>query len=463
MHGGRRAQVPDWVGRGIALYYVGFCVGRLAPLVIVPVLSRVLGVRGYGDFEASYAVLAAGSIVFDAGIGSGLLRFVEHGSYTTRELAASAGRLQLVASLGAATLVAPSLIAVSPENSGAAVLIASAVAFALIEGYASMSVGFLRAEARDGLFLLLSLARLVTTAGAASVGAVEGGTGGALLGVSVGGAPFAAYALFRVAQAGPCASRAAERALLAYGLPLMATAAMTWALAFSDRVFLGVFSPARDLAIYSVNYRLGNVILVFLAAPLPLAWIALARKIESQRELRAASVRWFRAFSVGALGSTVGLLVAGPTLVPAVFGDEFTADRYVLAAVGVSAWLAGVYILIATPIVTSTQTLRLTVVAGGVVGVNLLANSVLIPVADGRGAATATVVSYSALCVFTAVAAGGPRAIDWMFTRGQLALVIGLLLAIAAATLGSPVTALITLGATVCVFALLRSRRWAGS
>jgi O-antigen/teichoic acid export membrane protein len=418
---------------GLHLYYLGFAIGRLAPLLVLPFLSRTLGVAGFGEFEASYALLAAATIVLDAGFGTGLARFVGGGLFSTRELVGSAGRLQLLASLAATAVIAVPLLLLGPEESSPVLVVAASLAFCILEGYAAVAVGLLRAEGRNGVFLLLSIGRLVTTCAAGVAGAHWRDVGGALLGVAVGGAPFASYAVARAARARP--TSAAQRALIQYGVPLMATTVMSWTLNLSDRVILRAFGSGRDVALYAANYRLGSVVLVFVAGPLALAWVPVARRICDAEELRRACARWFRAVSVVALGLTSALALLAGVAVPRAFGGGFAADAYVVAAAGVAGWLSATYVLLTTPIIVGTRTARLSVIAAGAAAFSVATNVALIPTFGGRGAATATVVSYAGLCAITAWFVGTRDAGTWLYDRAQIALVVALLAVVAASAI----------------------------
>src|SRR4051794_6844444 len=84
---------------GIWRYYLGFSIGRMAGLVVLPIASRSFGVVGFGRFEAAFALFIAATIVLDAGQGAGIVRFVGDPGHSTADVLHAAARIQLVASM----------------------------------------------------------------------------------------------------------------------------------------------------------------------------------------------------------------------------------------------------------------------------------------------------------------------------------------------------------------------------
>jgi O-antigen/teichoic acid export membrane protein len=149
---------------GVWRYYAGFAIGRVSGLVVIPVTSRVLGTAGFGRFEAALALFLASTIVLDAGLGAALVRFVGDGRYDADVLLHSAARIQIFASFGAIILLGVPLLTFAVPDHQYALTLLALVIYAFNEGFAVLGGGMLRATARDGLFALLSLSRLVLTA-----------------------------------------------------------------------------------------------------------------------------------------------------------------------------------------------------------------------------------------------------------------------------------------------------------
>lgn len=421
-------------------FYVGYGVGRLASLVVLPVLSRILGIGGFGSFEATNAALVGGAIMLDAGLGTAIIRYLQDG-HPAGELLGSAIGVQLGASAVAALVISPLVVVAAPAGSSTPLLVGAAVVFCFVEGLAVLALGLLRGERRTTLFLNLSLVRVGVTCAATTLGAVIGGVAGGILGFAFGGIGFAIYGAARVIENKLPSRVDTRRMLMRYGLPLMATSLMSWALNLSDRLFLRATVASTALAEYAANYRLANLTLVFLVGPLALAWLPAAQRFAKRGPavLRLATTRWTLLFSCVSLSSVALLLAVGKLVVPFVFGSGFVMNPFVLSAVGLSSWFAGLYFLLATPIVVSDDTRPIAWVALSIVAFNLGANTALIPPFGIRGAAVATAASYFALCVLVDIVgrrrspAGTPR------RKLLLAMLIAAIAGTAASAAAAPV------------------------
>jgi O-antigen/teichoic acid export membrane protein len=453
----RAGRIPGGVWR----YYAGFTIGRLSGLVVIPIASRVLGTAGFGKFEAAFALFLASTIVLDAGLGAALVRFVGDKSYDTDALLQAAARIQVFASLGAIVLLGVPLLLFDMPDHRPFLVVGALVVYAFNEGFAVLGGGLLRASGRDGLYAAFSLVRLVLTAGAGAAGALLLGASGTLLGVAFGGSGFSAYALYRLRAGKPSGSVDARQAMMLYGLPLMATSVMAWTLSVSDRLFLRADVAPTTLGLYSANYRLGNLVLVFVAGPLGLTWIPAARRARDERALDRARRTWALRFSAASILAVLMILAAGPALIPLIFGSGFHFDRTIIAAVGLSGWFGGLYYLAATPALLAQDTRRLAVMALVCVGFNLVANAILIPSFGAHGAAVATLISYAFVCM--AVMLVGPlRAQRWLVDARLLATLAAGVGAVAIAATGGPAATVMTLGVGIAIAGVLihKVRRW---
>ena len=394
-------------GRGLPWkYYLGYTIARLSGLIILPIVSRALGADGLGRFEVALAAMTATTIVLDAGAGAAVIRFSRDQSFPRRDLLGAAVSVQSLAVLTAAAIFIPVMAFTAPAGESVLLLCGIVVAFAICEGFAVLGSGLLRSELRDGTYLGLSVTRLAITGIVGGLGTLAIGVPGALLGVAVGGAGFAGYALLRwrmVPHGHKIGGGDSRRRLATYGLPLMATTMSTWSLALSDRLFLQSSVSAHDLGQYSANYRVGSVILTFLAAPFALAWLPVAQYAEPE-ERRHLVQRWALGFTLVCLVAGLIVTAGSSALVRGVFGSAFETDRLVVALTAGSGWLAGMYYLVATPLLVGDATRPLAVAAFLGVIATLALNAGLIPTWGAHGAALATLAGYALLCAFTAIA-----------------------------------------------------------
>lgn len=385
-------------------YYAGFALGRSAPIAVLPVVAHFDGPAGLGRFEVALAVIGATAIVFDAGMGNAVIRFWRDSRVTPETIVGSAVAIQLASSTAAVFVFLPLMLAAGPEGESRVALVLAMALFAIVEGLGVVASGILRARRADRTFFLLSVARVVTTLTLGVSGAALGGATGALFGVALGGVGFAGFTVRAWAQERGIGSAATRRALARYGFPLIATTIAGWTLTLSDRLFLRFTVSPDEIGQYTANYRFASIVLMFVATPLVLVWVAEAQRTESH--LRPAKVRrWAVGYSAVALSAGLALVLLGSVLVPVVFGDRFHPDTFVIALVVVSGWLYGVYFLLATPVLVGDAPHALAVGALVTVGANALLNATLIPAFETDGAAVATTLSYVVFCATAAVAA----------------------------------------------------------
>lgn len=404
-----RGEKLSALGRRLAAdgtwrYYFGFAIGRMSGLAVLPVLTRVLGISEFGRFEPALAALIAATIVIDAGLAAALVRFGD-ADRDPGTLLQAAARLQVRASVLAVLLVGPLVVLAAPSGTQRMLAVGALVVFAVVEGLATLGSGLCRATARDGVYLGLSVARFATTVTMTVLGAALFGSIGALYGIALGGLGFAVYAARAIARTRADDDPAVRRTLMRYGFPLVATSAMTWCLSASDRLFLQRHVPVHEVGDYAANYRLGSLLLVFVATPIALTWVPTARRATERGELGAVRRRWLLGFSLVAGSVVLGLTLLAPAFVPLFFGSEFTGDRLIVGLVGGGGWLGGLYYLAATPFLLDEDTRPLIAVSAVVIATNLVLNAALIPSRGGDGAAIAGALSYAGLCAATLLAA----------------------------------------------------------
>jgi PST family polysaccharide transporter len=349
--------------------------------------------------------------------------------------------IQVGASVIAFVFFAVPALLVAPSGASEGLVLGALALFVFVEGLSIVGAGILRATERFRAYLLLSLLRLAIAVGIGAAGALTAGPTGALYGVALAGAGFAfvgAAPLWRYHRS--VVRRPDITRLLRYGLPLIGTTVMVWALSLSDRLFLRAWVTPAELGQYSASYRLGSVVMLFIAGPLALAWIPVARRAGSRTELEQLCLRWGVNVTWAALGAGVLVVAAAPSLVPAIFGQGFVSDNVVVAAVVASGWLFALYYLLATNILIGESTGALAAVSAIVVVFNFGANAAFIADFGARGAAVATLLSYLALAVIAGAVSARSRFPRWAVSPLHL-VVTAVFLALVVAALFYPLPA----------------------
>ncbi len=167
-------------------------------------------------------------------------------------------------------------------------------------------------------------------------------------------------------------------------------------------MFLSANVSDAQIGIYGANYRIGSVVLTFIAAPIAMSWVSIAQRAPETAGARARE--WAAGYTAVCVVVVGVLMLATTTIVPVIFGSGFRGDVLVVGLVGAAGWLGGLHPLIATRALLSESTLRLSLLTLPVAVLALVLNAVLIPAYGTDGAVYATFAAYAALCVSAAIA-----------------------------------------------------------
>jgi O-antigen/teichoic acid export membrane protein len=395
-------------GRG-SIYTLVLAIQMSAGFIVVPLVTRLLSARGYGEVAAGLVVFSTLSIIAAAGMPEAASRAFfqsEEGPRHARQLVMAT----VLLALGAAVIADLTGPLWSPlfnlQFSGVLRLaVWSAAGAAVLLAVQSL----LRASDRPWSFLLVALLASVGGQGLGVILLMSGngspasymagltiGTGGAaLLGVILTGAARTSLP-----------NRAQARRALALGLPLVPHSLATFLLVSADRVAISRILGLGAVGRYQVAYAIGGFGVSMITA-LNQAWLPLLLGAEREQRweiLRSTSRAVHRIAALIAaaiaLATPAGLLVAAP----ASYGrGELVAVSAVVAFSIVPYATSCTYF---HAIFLEGRTKMMAVAAPLAVAVNLAVNIALLPVTGLVGAAIATVVSYAFLAAFSAWVSG---------------------------------------------------------
>jgi O-antigen/teichoic acid export membrane protein len=187
---------------------------------------------------------------------------------------------------------------------------------------------------------------------------------------------------------------------LRYALPLLPAGLSVWILDRSDRLVIGHFMGPESVGVYSANYALAGLLMVF-QTPLQ---VTLLPKVSSLWNAeRATAVRYVslsnKLFLTFAIPFVVGAPMVARPLLARLGNEEISAGGGTLTfliAAGVLMW--GVSVMLTQIFYGARRTLPVGVVTVAAALLNLLLNFLLVPTWGVAGAAFATLVSYAASC-----------------------------------------------------------------
>jgi O-antigen/teichoic acid export membrane protein len=379
---------------------------KLRGLVAIPLIVKMLGTAEYGVWVQTLALLEMASAVVGANLHHPLVRFLS-------ESPERGGRIYgtLLAATAAAGAAGVLLVLAAAEQVSRFALGDAAHAW----------------EVRAGALLLLCYnVRLFNLNAYRALGRMKeraafelASTFGQLLGISallwagyglVG--VFAFMAAWEAAFAAALSARVGRlvgvgrfdggllKDALRYALPLLPAGLSVWMLDRSDRLVIGHFLGPKSVGVYSANYALAGLLMLFQT---PLQVTLLPKVSALWRARREEAVRYVSLSNKLFLTFAIPFVAAAPVvarpLLSGLGNEEIGAAGGVLTfliAAGVLTW--GVGVMLTQIFYGARRTLPVGVVTVAAALLNLLLNFMLVPAWGVSGAAFATLVSYAASC-----------------------------------------------------------------
>jgi O-antigen/teichoic acid export membrane protein len=393
--------------RGAVTFAAAAVLQRAAPLLLLPLFSRVLGPGEFGQIGVIVTLGAALATLVGFGLETAMFR-----GYVLRADDPEAART-FVNSVGAFGVLAPPALALVISGIAAPALarLFSLPADALILGCVAAAtnvsativpLALLRAQQRLRSYLELTWIQIAVTAGLSIlfVAVLRWG----VLGWMAASALSAALLLARgLVALGHRWTRDLDRqgleGAVRFGLPLVPHAAAHWGLAVSDRAILGAFLPSPVVGAYYVAYML--------TLPVNLVSIALTQATQplfaeathsAQRRAELGRVVTFQAVAVVLVSAAVALL--GPPAARVLLPAEFADAAHYIPWLAVGSCLFGLYLIPMNAVsVMAGQTTHVWIITVLAAGTNILLNLALVPRVGAMAAAVNTAVGYAILLV----------------------------------------------------------------
>ena len=379
---------------------------KLRGLVAIPLIVKVLGTAEYGVWVQTLALVDFSSSVVGANLHHPLVRFLSESPERGRKIYGT-----LLAATIASGVVGGLLFFSAAEQ---------------LSRFALGDAGHAWEVRAGGLLLLCYNVRLFNLNAYRALGRMKEraafellSTFGMLAGLSLllwagyrlpgvfvfMGAWEAAFAVAlcahvgRIVGVGSFDGRLLKDALR-YALPLLPAGLSVWVLDRSDRLVIGHFMGPESVGVYSANYALAGLLMLF-QTPLQ---VTLLPKVSSLwNSDRASAVRYVslsnKLFLTFAVPFVVGAPLVARPLLARLGNEQISAGGGLLTfliAAGVTAW--GVSVMLTQIFYGARRTLPVGVVTVAAALLNLLLNFLLVPAWGVAGAALATLVSYALSC-----------------------------------------------------------------
>ncbi len=349
------------------------------------------------------------AILLGMGLQTAVLRsYLQHNEETDRKrLASTALVLTLIVSVVGITiplLFTSSLSDVLLGNSVHAHLLALAFITCFLVLVNAIPFSIMRAQEQSTKFAFFSFVNVIASVGLSVLLVVvfEKGVAGILLGQFFSSLLISCFLvlplMFLSRPISFCLSKAKD--LLSFGLPLVPAALGAVIITASDRYFLKHYATLHELGLYSLGYRIGEIVLLFVMA-LQLAWPAFL--FGNQKDPDAPTL-YSRATTYYFLGLSSLCLVLGVfsrELVQIIAAPAFHEAYRVIPLLALSQCLFGLYYMTNVGINLMGKTYLLPFIVGAAACANLALNFALIPSYGMMGAAVATTLSYLILLLLS--------------------------------------------------------------
>lgn len=386
------------VSRQLAAYGTADVAVLAVNFLLLPVYTRVLSTREYGAFALLLVCEAFLKPTFRWGLDTSFLRFY-YDCHTDRDRQTLAGTIVvfLTAANGALlVLLLATATAVNRWLLGTTDFL-SAYQLLVINGFVGtflfLPLSLLRIQERSALYASLTFVRSFGTVVARLVLVVAFGMG--VFGLVLADTLVAAVLL--VALAGTLRtmvrlrfSGSTLRSLLGYGLPRVPHGLLGQTMAMSDRFFLSLYMPLRDVGVYLIGTSIAAVVKFFPVA-FETAWMPFA--FDSMR--RADAPRLYARLATYAFAVLVvaALVVAGLAdhVISLMVPPAFQAAASVVPLLTVGMAIQSLTGFLATSLNVAKQTRSYPLITAVGAAASVAGSVVLIPRFGMIGAALATV------------------------------------------------------------------------
>ncbi len=316
----------------LSLRVVGLALG----LVTAGVISRALGVSGFGTFSLGLTLLGVVGQLSDSGMANAVAAEISRDPRRTREIATSAVMARLLLGVVAAAFIMAGALGYMPTEDARVVVLFAACAPL---GALGAMTGVTNAEIKPQVAASIALLQAALWCGIAVVVAAW----------SPSAQSFAAgFVVLTVVQASVTAGYFAKRRL--FGRPTLAAVRLVAVRAAPmavlgllvtayyriDAVLLYALAGERQTGLYAAAYRFLDVAQLLpsvLVVPLLPILASTAMDENRRRELVRAIVRI--AICVG-VGGALAMGAAAPLLITVVYGEQFADAEWPLRLLGVA-------------------------------------------------------------------------------------------------------------------------------
>lgn len=449
------------------IYAVGQILSRVASLLLLPLYTRVLTPADYGCVAILDLTAGILAVVLGAGMSSAVTRFhFDAEQDEDRRRVWWTGLIYLA--LASAVLVVPMWFArgwladvtLGSDIADGARFYGLALATLVLGAFSEVFDAYLRVRKWSGIYILLSLSRLLVNVALNVYFLVElrWGITGLLLGNLLASAfnGVVMFAIFAWHEGRASFDRAVARKLLAFGSPLIATAVLSMVIHEADRYFLRAYVDLDQVGIYSLAYKIGQAVNMLCLVPFAAIWGVVVYEIAKQPDAKKQYAAVFEQFVAGLSLVMLGASLFVKPVLEVLTTSDYSAAADLVPVICLAYLCFSLHEHFRVPVLLSRQTVGLIPVYAFAALLNIACNVVLIPTWHAAGAAWASVLTYAGFSVFGLLRYRKIDAYPYSFRR-SIEIVVGMIFTWTACRLTWDVS--LVVGWTMSVTAWLA---WAG-
>ena len=414
------------LAKHVSTYTLGNVLSKVVGFLMIPLYTRYLTPADYGLLELLTLTSSVLSMLIGLRLSSALVRFYSESADEAKRntLVATIVGLMLLMSTGSAALLSLGSPLVSQavlgdrEHGIHFVFVFISLAFELL-----LSVGYtyLRVVEKSGLYVAVSLAQLALglSLNILFIAGMQWGVWGILTSMVLSNGLIALLLLiYTLRRVGLKIRLDDVPRLMRFTLPLIPAGLLIFVLNMGDRFLLGRLTSLDAVGLYSLGYKFGMILSVFVGEPFILAWTVRRVDIYKNRSDRDLIFARVPTYFVAALSfAGLGISMFAPEMLRLVATPEFWPAASVVPWVVIGYAFYILYFVADFGFFIHSKTLWYPVISGSSAAVNVLLNLILIPRFGVLGAAITTAISFFVCLAITYFASQKYHPIHYEFGR----------------------------------------------
>lgn len=392
-----------------SVYLVGNLVNRVGAFLLLPLYTHYLTVSEYGALELLYAVMAVISSILAIGLAHATLRFYfEYESLADRRALISTNLIaSSVITITGVLMVSPWAGLLSERvfgDAGYTTSIYLVLVTIVFELSSQVSLAYLRAIERSGLFVAIAFGKLVVQVATNTylVMVLQAGVQGVILGnllTVVGG--WAVLTTFTLRQCGFAFHRNKAGPVLRYSYPFLLSTLVGLVSSNADRFLIGGMLSMQALGLYALSMKFSSLLQELIGEPFNRAYGSFRFSIMHDSDADQIQSRIVRYLLVVGVTAALGIAYFMVDVVRLISAPEYWPAVQIVPVLLVASILKVLTYPMQTGILYNKLPRQIFFVNLVSACVSVLANYLLIPIMGLYGACAALVITAATDMVLT--------------------------------------------------------------